>query len=172
MNILFITNVEILLFIKWSYSPPNHVDYWALNDKHVLRMSFNFFWSHVFMVYVLRSTPDHIPLDYMCLKYYRVGIRHILSWGKGGGELRVGFALGSRSKEKCILNGIYFWTQDWSQVWRLVSQTKKSIYFPSADCQDLEGNWCHSSITSFLHAFDLDPTINSLGLTFFFCSIK
>ena len=29
MNILFIIEVKILVLIKWSYMPPNDVDYWA-----------------------------------------------------------------------------------------------------------------------------------------------
>ena len=64
----------------------------------------------------------------------------------------------------------YFWTQNWTQAWRLVSSwTRRSFYFfifMYENRQDLLRKWCHISTISSFHALDLDPSVNSLGPNF------
>jgi hypothetical protein len=35
--------VKFLVLIKWSYGPPNHVDYWTSNGYYILNTQFNLF---------------------------------------------------------------------------------------------------------------------------------
>ena len=81
---------------KWSYSlsqwrlqlsfslsghigSPNHVDYSVLDDQHnFMHVVQSLFWTHdVYLVSVLRSTPNHIPLKYRCVDYCCVRFRHV-----------------------------------------------------------------------------------------------
>ena len=62
MILLFIVKLKILVLIKWSYMSP-----WLC--KLVSPTFANKFWplspyssAHVFLVFVLSSTPNHIPL--------------------------------------------------------------------------------------------------------------
>ena len=43
-----------------------------------LSMWFNLFLTHVFLVSILRSTPNYIPLKNKCPNCYCVGIKHAI----------------------------------------------------------------------------------------------
>ena len=55
--------VKILVLIKWSYRSPNCVD-----PKPIM---ISIFWARIFLVSVLRCTPNHIP-KYVVLELGRV----------------------------------------------------------------------------------------------------
>ena len=67
MNILFIIKANIFMLIKWLYKPSQVC--WLLslerlaNSKHIVRSIFE---THVFGVFVVGSTCDHVPLEYKC----------------------------------------------------------------------------------------------------------
>ena len=64
MNIISITKVKILMFIKWLYRSPSlvltieHMSYF----EHVVQFLLK---THAFIVIVLRGTPNQVPLKYM-----------------------------------------------------------------------------------------------------------
>ena len=60
-------------------------------------------------------------------------------------------------------NGPYFYNQDWTQAWRMVSSTKKEYYFEWEPCeiwQESDGKLV--SLCCFWN-IALDPSVNSLG---------
>ena len=72
MSIWFSTNVKILMFIKWSYPPPSASNYNMLTIE--LRMDIMFwthnpmsFKTHILFAFVLKLTPNHIPLNCRCV---------------------------------------------------------------------------------------------------------
>ena len=71
---LSIIKVKILVFLKWSYKFPRNmltieprmvIMFWACSPIYAIHMS-SFF---PFFIYVLGTTPNHIPFKYRCLSY-------------------------------------------------------------------------------------------------------
>jgi hypothetical protein len=54
---------------------------------------------------------------------------------------------------------------NWTQAWRLVSQTRRGISMSGA-LQDVAGKWCHISANSWFHTLDPNPHVTSLGPKF------
>jgi hypothetical protein len=47
---------------------------WLRYSEHIVQLFFN---TRVFLMYVLGSTPNHIPLKWRCINYSYDGFRHI-----------------------------------------------------------------------------------------------
>jgi hypothetical protein len=60
MNIAFIKKMKILELIEWSYRSSQLC--WLLNLAWLTNVD-GLFKAHVFLVFVLRSTPNHTPLS-------------------------------------------------------------------------------------------------------------
>ena len=50
-----------------------------LDKQHILSTQSSFFQTHVFFMPILKPTPNHIPLKYMCPNYWCVRFRHVPS---------------------------------------------------------------------------------------------
>ena len=59
MNILFVIKAKFLVLVQWLYRS-SQVMLTIEPGMDVM------FWAHVFLVSVLKATPNHIPLKYRC----------------------------------------------------------------------------------------------------------
>ena len=82
IKILIIIKVKILVLITWSYKSnqscwPLSLEWFAYFEHAVQSLLNTWCLGDVFLMYVLRSKPYHIPLKYRCPNYCYVGIRFV-----------------------------------------------------------------------------------------------
>ena len=67
MNIFFIIKVKILMLTILSCRSLNYIDYCTYNDYHILSVHFQSLSNTCLFGTRSWTTPNHIPLKYMCL---------------------------------------------------------------------------------------------------------
>ena len=139
MNILFTIKVKILVLIKWSHRSLNMLIteptkiiniFWACNPISSKHMSL---W-----LYVLRSTPNHKPLTYMCHNCCCVQFRHVYLMCGYCAKFQLYISiltLDQRVEELALPKDIYKWGRVRVKKFAIkVHVSSKSIVFKLCSC--------------------------------------